>query len=72
MHFHRWIATLLILFAGFALRLTLHDFHGLEGDDAFSLALSRTPTPDLIRGLMRLELDVHPPLHFLLLKGWVT
>ena len=65
----RWIAWLLIL-AGFALRLLLHDVHGLEGDDAFSLALSRTPWGELVSGLMRLELDVHPPLHFLALKAW--
>ncbi|MEM6530433.1 MAG: glycosyltransferase family 39 protein, partial [Chloroflexota bacterium] len=72
MRLRRFAITLLMLFAGFAVRLALHAFHGLEGDDAFSLALSRTPTPDLIRGLMRLELDVHPPLHFLALKTWVA
>lgn len=63
---------LLILFAGFFLRIALHDYHGLEGDDAFSLALSRIATAPLITGLLRLELDIHPPLHFLLLKAWTT
>lgn len=68
----RNLLPLLVLGAGVALRLALHDLHGLEGDDAFSLALSRTPTLPLIRGLFRLELDVHPPLHFLLVKGWAA
>jgi hypothetical protein len=63
---------LLIIFTGIALRLVLHDVHGLEGDDAFSLALSRTPIAELIPGLFRLELDIHPPLHFLLVKGWTA
>ncbi len=63
---------LLILFAGIVLRLALHGVHGLEGDDAFSLALSHTPLPDLVRGLFRLELDIHPPLHFLLVKSWTA
>ncbi len=63
---------LFMLFVGVVVRLVLHDVHGLEGDDAFSLAISRTPTPALVVGLLRLELDVHPPLHFLMLKGWVA
>lgn len=64
--------TLAILLAGFALRLALHDYHGLEGDDGFSLAVSREPLERLIPGLMRLELDIHPPLHFVALKGWTA
>lgn len=61
-----------VLLAGFALRVGLMLFHGLEGDDGFSLALSRLPLETLIPGLMRLELDIHPPLHFLALKGWTA
>ncbi|MEO0561042.1 MAG: glycosyltransferase family 39 protein, partial [Chloroflexota bacterium] len=64
-------AALIVLFAGLVLRMTLHDWHGLEGDDAFSLALSRYPISELVPGLFALQLDVHPPLHFLLLKYWV-
>nr|PZN53620.1 MAG: hypothetical protein DIU68_12190 [Chloroflexota bacterium] len=64
--------TLIALFAGFAVRLALHDYHGLEGDDGFSLSLTRYPLEALIPGLMRLELDIHPPLHFVLLKGWIA
>ena len=62
----------LLLLAGFMLRLALHDYHGLEGDDGFSLAVSRYDTADLLAGLARLELDIHPPLHFLALKGWAA
>ena len=63
-------AALLILLLGFGLRLLLHDYHGLEGDDGFSLALSRYDLPDMLAGLARLEYDIHPPLHFVALKGW--
>jgi hypothetical protein len=62
----------LVLVCGFWLRLTLHDHHGLEGDDGFSLSLARLDTGELLRGLAALELDIHPPLHFLALKGWVA
>jgi hypothetical protein len=61
-----------ILLTGFALRLALHDFHGLEGDDGVSLALSRYDLNTLIPGLMTLQLDVHPPLYYLTLKGWIA
>lgn len=63
---------ILILFMGFGLRLVLHDFHGLEGDDGVSLALSRYDLNTLIPGLMALQLDVHPPLHYVALKGWTA
>ncbi len=69
---HTSLILALLLAFGFALRLALHDFHGLEGDDAFSLALSRHPLPMLVRGLMRLELDIHPPVHFVMVKAWVA
>lgn len=64
-----WLA-LAILLAGFAVRILLYDYHGLEGDDAYSLSLSRLPLETLVPGLMRFELDIHPPLHFLMVKGW--
>ncbi len=63
---------ILMLIAGFALRLAVHDFHGLEGDDGISLALSRYDLDALIPGLMALQLDVHPPLHYVALKGWTA
>ncbi len=65
-------AALLILLLGFGLRLLLHDYHGLEGDDGFSLALSRYELSDMLAGLARLEYDIHPPLHFVALKGWIA
>ncbi|MBZ0297289.1 MAG: glycosyltransferase family 39 protein [Anaerolineae bacterium] len=68
----RFALPLLILLIGFALRLALYNYHGLEGDDSFSLALSRDDTGDLLAGLARLELDIHPPLHFLALKAWTA
>ena len=68
-HAFLWL-TLIILLAGFAVRILLYDYHGLEGDDAYSLSLSRLPVNVLVPGLMAFELDIHPPLHFLLVKGW--
>lgn len=67
----RWSAGALLL-AGFILRALLLTHHGLEGDDAFSLALSRQSVGALWQGLMSLSLDVHPPLHFIVLKGWAA
>lgn len=60
-----------VLLCGFWLRIALHDYHGIEGDDGFSLSLARLDADDLLRGLAALELDIHPPLHFLALKGWI-
>jgi mannosyltransferase len=72
-HRHRYtLFWLLALLMAFGLRLALYDFHGLEGDDAFSLALARYELGALLAGLARQEIDIHPPLHFLALKGWTT
>jgi|GEM_PF-781868 len=65
------IGPCLILCMGFGLRAALHDIHGLEGDDGVALVLTRYDVPTLIDGLRRQELDVHPPLYFLLLKSWI-
>lgn len=64
-----WLAAAILL-GGFVARLVGYDYHGLEGDDAFSLSLSRLPLDQLVPGLMAFELDIHPPLHFLLVKAW--
>jgi len=69
---HLTLFFIALMLCAFALRLTLHDFHGLEGDDGVSLELTRVDTPTLIDGLRRMELDVHPPLHFLALKYWIA
>ena len=62
----------LILLCGVCLRLVLYDIHGLEGDDGVALVLTRYDVPTLVEGLRRQELDVHPPLYFLLLKAWIA
>lgn len=67
-----WFLTIALLFVAFWLRLLLHDFHGLEGDDGVSIELTQVDTPQLVDGLRRMELDVHPPLHFLALKYWIA
>lgn len=61
-----------VLLCGFWLRTALYDYHGIEGDDGFSLSLARLDTDELLRGLAALELDIHPPLHFLALKVWMA
>ena len=61
-----------VLLCGFWLRTALYNYHGIEGDDGFSLSLVRLDTGELLRGLAALELDIHPPLHFLILKGWIA
>ncbi|MEP7284931.1 MAG: glycosyltransferase family 39 protein [Chloroflexota bacterium] len=61
-----------ILLVGFAIRLAVHDFFGLDGDDITSLIISRNDPATIINGLLALRLDIHPPLHYLVLKGWTT
>lgn len=61
-----------ILLIGCAVRLAVHDYFGLDGDDVYSMLVSRNDPATLINGLLSLRLDVHPPLHYLLLKGWIT
>lgn len=62
----------MVLLTGFCLRLALLDAHGLEGDDGVTLNLLPLDTSTLIDGLRRQELDVHPPLYFVVLQGWVA
>lgn len=61
-----------LLIVGFCLRVALHDVHGLEGDDGVTLHLLPIETGTLIEGLRRQELDVHPPLYFVLLQAWTN
>jgi hypothetical protein len=61
-----------ILLIGCAVRLTVHDYFGLDGDDVYSMLVSRNDPATLINGLLSLRLDIHPPLHYLLLKGWIS
>ncbi|MCC7446919.1 MAG: glycosyltransferase family 39 protein [Anaerolineae bacterium] len=64
-------AALFILLIGFSVRVALHDYHGLEGDDGVSLSVSLgNDVNTLVRELLALRMDIHPPLHYILLKGW--
>ena len=66
----RWplIVLALIVIAGGAFRLFRIDVVDLTRDEAFSWRLIRYDVPELIR---RTSADVHPPLYYLALKGWV-
>ncbi len=62
------IALLLITALGAALRFYKLDAQSIWFDEAFSLAHSVRPIPELIAAL--LQDRVHPPLHYLLLHFW--
>ncbi len=65
-------AAAFIILIGFSVRIALHDYHGLEGDDGVSLSVSLgNDVNTLVRELLALRMDIHPPLHYVLLKGWV-
>src|SRR5437868_13592142 len=66
-----WCAVAILLI-GVAVRLAVHDYFGLDGDDVYSMLVSRNDPATLINGLLSLRLDIHPPLHYLLLKGWIS
>jgi hypothetical protein len=57
--------------AALALLVRLHriDLPGLTSDEAFSWRMTGYPLPEM---LARLAQDVHPPLHFVLLQGWLA
>lgn len=65
-------AAVFILLLGVLVRLSVLDFFGLDGDDIASLMIARSDPGTIIDGLLNIRLDFHPPLHFLLLKGWVS
>lgn len=59
---------LLIVVTGAAIRLYRMDAQSVWFDEAFSIAHSARPYPELFRALF---FDaVHPPLHYLVLHGW--
>ncbi|MEO1162935.1 MAG: hypothetical protein AAFV98_04050 [Chloroflexota bacterium] len=64
-----WYAVGLLI--AFGLRLLLYDVHGLDGDDGFTLRLIQLPFADLWNGLVALDIDIHPPLYYVLLHGWM-
>jgi hypothetical protein len=53
---------------GFGLRLQQLDFQPLWGDEGWSFYLAGQPLPDLFA---LTAIDIHPPLYYVLLKGWL-
>ena len=62
-----WVLFFALL--GFALRVQRLDFQPLWGDEGWSFYLALQPLPDL---LALTAGDIHPPLYYLLLKGWLA
>lgn len=60
---------ILVLLVGFALRILYINHESVSGDEAFSITLTQTPLREMMRKLV-LDL-VHPPLHYLALRGWL-
>lgn len=54
---------------GFGLRLQELSFQPLWGDEGWSFYLAAQPLPDL---LTLTAVDIHPPLYYVLLKGWLA
>lgn len=67
---HQSVLCSVILLIGLVARLLLWDVHGIDGDDGFSLNLTRFAVDELVLGLQSQSLDIHPPLYYLVLKGW--
>ena len=64
-----WAIAAVIVALAFALRVFRITFESVSGDEAFSITLTRDPLGVMMH---RLVLDlVHPPLHVLLLRGWL-
>jgi hypothetical protein len=57
------------ILAAFALRAWRVGLPALTSDEAFSWRLTRHPLGDM---LARAALDVHPPLYYVLLDGWLA
>jgi 4-amino-4-deoxy-L-arabinose transferase-like glycosyltransferase len=65
----RWVWPGLILLLALALRILHLGHESVSGDEAFSITLTRDPLGVMMH---RLVLDlVHPPLHYLALRGWL-
>lgn len=64
----RWLLSLIIL-AAFALRLVHLGADSLWYDETVSVFLAGQPAPALIGHTAR---DIHPPLYYLLLRGWLV
>jgi hypothetical protein len=66
------LAPLLILGLAGALRLHNLAWNSLDNDEGFSWAISRKPLPQLLSDSLHLHGDPHPPVYWMLLKGWTV
>jgi len=63
-----WVAPSAVFLLGFTLRLAYIGHESVGFDEAFSMTVSRLPLHEMFRQLVA---DfVHPPLHYLVLRGW--
>jgi hypothetical protein len=62
-------AVLLLLLAAYALRLYRLDAQSLWWDEGISLHLATSSAADIVRDRLA---NIHPPLYFFLLKGWLA
>ncbi len=64
----RWLLLGCLLLGALAVRGYRVDLPGLTSDEAFSWRITQYSVGEMVT---RLATDVHPPLYFLLLKGWM-
>ena len=62
-------AILLLLLGAYALRLYRLDGQSLWWDEGISLHLATSSAADIVRDRLN---NIHPPLYFFLLKGWLA
>ncbi len=62
-----WVCAAVL--AGVALRAVRIDMPEVNDDEAFSWRMAEFPWGEMLR---RLVSDVHPPLYYMVLKGWIT
>ena len=64
----RWLPYLILLLSFFLLTWQW-DAHGLWDDELYTIRLAQSPTlADIATGSAA---DIHPPLHYLLMRGWI-
>ncbi len=59
---------ILIIFLAFALRMLRLDFQPLWWDEGYSVYFASMSLPSMIEAT---SLDIHPPLYYALLRGWI-
>lgn len=63
------LALYALLLAAFALRIHALEAQSIWWDEGISLNLARSPLPAILADRLN---NIHPPLYFVLLKGWVA